>query len=164
MIRKLLFIFILPLFVPCIAQDYKPLLDDYNEWQVTHCYYGCLTDAYYTDGDTIVDGMNYKILDGYHFISRTFLLREELVAKTVYLKFLQASGNEEYLLYDFSLNVGDSIETKNPISPFPTNGGYYKVDSIISSPLVDGNHYRHFYLSQLHQILLAQQQQSGLRE
>ena len=63
------------------SQDYVPLLDDYNEWQVTNCYFGCLTDVYYTDGDTIADGHNYKILDGYHFISRTILLREEILEK-----------------------------------------------------------------------------------
>ena len=61
------------------SQDYVPLLDDYNEWQVTNCYFGCLTDVYYTDGDTITDGHHYKILDGYHFISRTILLREDIL-------------------------------------------------------------------------------------
>lgn len=147
MIRKLLFIFTLQFFSPSTAQDYKPLLDNYNEWQFTTCFYGCLTDVYYTNGDTIVDGLNYKILDGYHFISRTFLLREELASKTVYLNFVQTSGNKEYLLYDFSLNVGDSIDMKNPISPFPTDAGFYKVDSIVNQPLVGGKEYRHFYLS-----------------
>lgn len=129
------------------SQEYKPLLDVYNEWHVTNCFFGCLTDKYFTDGDTIVDGQDYKILDGFHFISRTFLLREEVADKKVYLNFVQQSGNSEYLLYDFSLNVGDSIDMKNPISPFPLNAGYYRVDSIIPRTLVDGNDYRHFYLS-----------------
>ena len=145
--KKLLLILSLSLVVPCLAQDYKPLLDNINEWHVTTCYYGCLTDIYYTDGDTIVDGKNYKILDGYHFISRTFLLREELETRKVYLNFIQTSRNEEYLLYDFSLNVGDSIDIKNPISPFPTDAGFYKVDSIDYQELADGNEYRHFNLS-----------------
>lgn len=129
------------------SQDYVPLLDDYNEWQVTNCYFGCLTDVYYTDGDTIADGHNYKILDGYHFISRTILLREEILEKKVFLNFIQATGNTEYLLYDFSLNIDDSIDMKNPISPFLENAGYYNLDSIIPRPLVNGNDYRHFYLS-----------------
>ena len=124
-----------------------PLLDDYNEWQVTNCYFGCLTDVYYTDGDTITDGHNYKILDGYHFISRTILLREDILEKKVFLNFIQATGNTEYLLYDFSLNIDDSIDMKNPISPFLENAGYYNLDSIIPRPLVNGNDYRHFYLS-----------------
>ena len=129
------------------SQDYVPLLDDYNEWQVTNCYFGCLTDVYYTDGDTITDGHNYKILDGYHFISRTILLREDILEKKVFLNFIQATGNTEYLLYDFSLNIDDSIDMKNPISPFLENAGYYNLDSIIPRALVNGNDYRHFYLS-----------------
>ena len=129
------------------SQDYVPLLDDYNEWQVTNCYFGCLTDVYYTDGDTITDGHNYKILDGYHFISRTILLREDILEKKVFLNFIQATGNTEYLLYDFSLNIDDSIDMKNPISPFLENAGYYNLDSIIPRPLVNGGDYRHFYLS-----------------
>ncbi len=145
--QKLLFILNLFLTVPCIAQDYKPLLDNYNEWQFTYCYSGCLTDMYFTNGDTLVDGKTYKVLDGYHYISRTFLLREEVESRKVYLNLVSASGNKEYLLYDFSLNVGDSIDIKNPISPFPTDGGFYKVDEIINEPLADGNEYRHFYLS-----------------
>ena len=91
------------------SQDYVPLLDDYNEWQVTNCYFGCLTDVYYTDGDTITDGHNYKILDGYHFISRTILLREDILEKKVFLNFIQATGNTEYLLYDFSLNIDELL-------------------------------------------------------
>ena len=50
-----------------IAQEYKPLLDNYNEWNLRYCYIGnpCTSDIYYTNGDTIVDGMTFKVLDGY---------------------------------------------------------------------------------------------------
>ena len=130
------------------AQAYKPLLDYYNEWNVRFCYASvCDTDIYYTNGDTIVDGMNFKVLDGYHYISRGFLLREDVTERKVYLKAILPNSINDYLLYDFSLEVGDSIDMKNPITPFPENAGYYKVDSIIPRPLVDGNNYKHFYLS-----------------
>lgn len=145
--KKLLLLYLFSCCLPIFAQDYTPLLDEYNEWHSTNCYFGCITDKYFTDGDTIVDGLDYKILDGFHFISRTFLLREEVAEKKIYLNFIQQSGNSEYLLYDFSMAVGDSIDMKNPISPFPENAGYYRLDSIIPRPLVDGNDYRHFYLS-----------------
>jgi len=144
---------VLALFFICIpliggAQEYTPMLNNYNEWNVRFCYQSlCDTDLYYTNGDTIVDGMNYKILDGYHYISRGFLLREDIEAKKVYLKAILPNGTFDYLLYDFSMEVGDSIDMKNPITPFPENAGYYKVDSIIPRPLVDGNDYNHFYLS-----------------
>lgn len=129
------------------AQDYTPLLDTVNEWQFTTCYFGCITDYYFTDGDTIVEGKNYKILDGYHFIERNLLLREEIENRKVFLNIVQESGNEEYLMYDYSLEVGDEINLYNPISPFPENAGIFKVDSIILRELVDTNLYKHFYLS-----------------
>lgn len=140
--------FLLHFSINIFSQDYKPLLDTYNEWNVRFCYAGlCDTDVYYTNGDTLVDGLNFKVLDGYHYISRGFLLREDIVSKKVYLKAILPSGIYDYLLYDFSLQVGDSIDMKNPITPFPEDAGYFKVDSIISRPLVDGNTYDHFYFS-----------------
>ena len=144
--KKLLLLCLIAFCIPMFAQEYKPLLDNYNEWHVTTCFFGCTTDRYWTDGDTIVNGIDYKILDGFHFISRTFLLREEIVERKVYLNFVNPNGGE-YLLYDFALPIGDSIDMKNPISPFPEDAGYYRVDSIIPRPLADGNEYRHFYLS-----------------
>src|SRR5690606_11767172 len=129
------------------SQSYKPLLDNLNEWHFTTCYFGCTTDVYYTDGDTIVDGKNYKILDGYHYISRTFLIREDVPTKKVYLNIVSSIFNEEFLLYDFSLNEGDIFNMKNPVSPFPQDGGAFLLDSIVEKPLVDGNEYKHFYFS-----------------
>ena len=147
--RKILFINLVLLFsINIFSQDYKPLLDTYNEWNVRFCYEGlCDTDIYYTNGDTLVDGMNFKVLDGYHYISRGFLLREDVNSKKVYLKAILPNGIYDYLLYDFSLEVGDSIDMKNPITPFPEDAGYFRVDSIIPRPLVDGNNYDHFYFS-----------------
>ncbi len=129
------------------SQAYKPLLDNLNEWHVTTCFSGCLTDVYYTDGDTIVEGKSYKILDGFHYISRTFLLREEVNNKKVFLNKVAPGQNEEFLLYDFSLNEGDTFNMRNPYSPFPRDGGAFVLDSIIERPLADGNEYRHFYFS-----------------
>lgn len=130
------------------SQNYTPLLDDRNEWQLTSCYFGCLTDVYFTDGDTIANNHTYKILDGYHYISRTFLLREEIEQQKIYLgKVNDENQIEEYLLYDFSLEEQDSIEIRNPITPFPPNSGFYKLDSIKHLPLVNGNLYKHYYLS-----------------
>lgn len=129
------------------SQEYTPLLDTFNEWHFTTCYFGCLTDVYYTDGDTLVDGVPHKILDGYHYISRTFLLKEDVAERKVYLTKVNETSNSEYLLYDFSLEEGDSIEMQNPITPFPVNGGYFTLDSIRLRPLADGEEYRHFYFS-----------------
>jgi len=145
--KKLLSILLFICCSPIFSQEYKPLLDNLNEWHLTYCYTGCYTDVYYTDGDTLVDGLDYKILDGFHYISRGFLLREDLPERKVYLNLLFNGTSTEYLLYDFSLAVGDSIDMKNPITPFPEDAGYYTLDSIVPRPLVDGNDYRHFYFT-----------------
>jgi hypothetical protein len=132
------------------SQVYKPLLDDFNEWHITSCNFGCIQDKYYTDGDTIINGTSFKILDGYHYISRTFLLREDVTEQKVYLTFIDPfTGPREWLLYDFSLQVNDVINVFNPVSPFPLNSGDFQLDSIIPRTLIDGNNYDHFYLHAL---------------
>lgn len=147
MFQKIFFLFAFIFSIQLWGQAYQPLLDDINEWHFTTCYFGCLTDVYYTDGDTIVNGNSHKILDGYHYVSRTFLLREEVENKKVFMTIVNDAGNEEYLLYDFSLDEGDEINLYNPISPFPEDAGVFVLDSIRLRELVDSNEYRHYYLS-----------------
>ena len=125
------------------------MLDHESEWQLTVCNNGCITDVYFTDGDTTYNNYNYKILNGYHYISKTFWLRENIQTQKVYLSFLQNNNRKEVLLYDFDLEIGDSIDINNPISPFVSNPGYYILDSIVSYQLNDGLFYDHFYLSSL---------------
>ncbi|WP_338409537.1 T9SS type A sorting domain-containing protein [uncultured Flavobacterium sp.] len=144
--KKLIFLALL-CFQFSNAQAYLPLLDQTNQWHFTSCNFGCLTDVYYTDGDTIVNGLNHKILDGYHYISRSFLLRENTSAKKVYLTKVNANSNPEYLLYDFSLNEGDTFNIINPLSPFPQNGGPFILDSIRMKPLLNNIDFKHFYFS-----------------
>lgn len=129
------------------AQPYIPLLDQTNQWHFTTCNFGCLTDVYYTDGDTIVNGISHKILDGFHYISRTFLLKEDVAAKKVYLTKVDPNHISEYLLYDFSLNEGETFTMLNPISPYPQNGGSFVLDSIRMKPLLNNINYKHFYFS-----------------
>lgn len=129
------------------AQNYAPLIGNSNEWQFTTCHFGCITDIYYTNGDTVVNGKSYKILDGYHYINRNVLLREDVSQKRVYITITFPQFIDDLVLYDFSLTEGDSIQMRNPMSPFPVNGGYFLLDSIRLLPLADGQDYRHFYFS-----------------
>ena len=131
------------------SQNYKEMLNKQIEWQLTVCNNGCITDIYFTDGDTSFNGYDYKILNGYHYISKTFWLRENSISQRVYISFLQNNNRKEVLLYDFDLEVGDSIDINNPISPFVSNPGYYIVDSIINKTLDNGFSHDHFYLSPL---------------
>ena len=128
------------------SQTYTPLLNQVNEWHFTTCFSGCLTDVYWTDGDTTVNGHTYKILDGFHYISRSFLIREDVQTRKVYMLINNPPAHSfEKLLYDFSIQVGDTMRMTNPISPFPENPGKFICDSIKMKQLVDSNYYRHFY-------------------
>ena len=121
------------------GQSYQEMLNHDIEWQLTSCNNGCITDVYYTDGDTLYNAFNYKILNGYHYISKTFWLRENTNDQKVFLSFLQNNIRKEVLLYDFNLSKGDSININNPISPFPANPGMYIVDSTSIIQLNDVN-------------------------
>lgn len=144
--RKLILLFFCFIHLSVFSQNYTPILDDWNEWHLTNCYFGCLTDVYYTDGDTLVNGKSYKILDGYHYINRNLLLREDVNEKRIYLTITQPQYVEDLLLYDFSLIEGDSIAMRNPLTPFPSYDGYFVLDSIRMLPQ-NGEEKKHFYFT-----------------
>ncbi len=146
--RKLTLLFVLAFANYSIAQDYTPMLAEVNEWHLTYCFNGnCSEDVYYTDGEMEVQGNVYKVLDGYHYISREFLLREEVEDGKVYLATIIGGIFREYLLYDFSLEVGDEFEMINPLTPFPENGGFFTLVDVQMIELADGDLYKHYYFS-----------------
>lgn len=130
----------------CSSQTYIPMLGQTNTWQAVSCLNGCVLDSYGTGGDTTISGFDYKILGGYHYIQGNFLIREDVSERKVYMKIL--GGHvllDEFPLYDFSLQDGDTTHVYNPISPLPEDGGLFVLDSIISRTLETGEH-RFFYL------------------
>lgn len=129
------------------SQNYTPLLNETNRWYLTTCYFGCITDSYFTAGDTLVNNKMQKILDGYHYISRTFLLHEDVEEKKVTLTKITGNRNDEFLLYDFAMHEGDTIKISNPITPFSADGGYFKLDSIRMVPNRTNYLLKYFYLS-----------------
>lgn len=127
-------------------EPYMPILGNSTSWEVVSCNWGCVSDVYHATDDTIVDGKTYKILDGYHYISRSFLLREDVNERKVYLKLTDGHVLlDEYPLYDFSLGVGDTTQVYNPISPMPEDAGAFVLDSIVPRSLLNAEH-RFFYL------------------
>ena len=127
------------------SQPYIPMLGESNSWRIVSCFGGCVENSYGTSSDTIISGYEYKVLDGFHYIEGNFLIREDVAERKVYMKLL--GGHvllDEFLLYDFSLEDGDSVHVYNPISPLPTDGGIYYLDSIVSRPLENGNHRFHY--------------------
>lgn len=147
MLQKILIFKLLFTVLNLQSQNYTPLLNETNRWYVTTCYNGCITDSYFTDGDTLVNNIMHKILDGYHYISRSFLLREDVIQKKVTLTKISGNRKDEFLLYDFAMQEGDSIRMNNPISPFPLDGGYYQLDSIRTISNINNQLLKHFYLS-----------------
>lgn len=145
--KKIIFFYYILSCLPLFGQTYIPLLDTQNEWHFTSCYEGCITDIYYTNGDTLVNNKMHKILDGYHYISRTFLLHEDLEEKKVSLTKISPTRIDEYLIYDFGLEEGATFEMKNPITPFPEEGGLFVLDSIRNVEIWLGTTRKHFYFS-----------------
>ena len=118
---------------------YRPFLEEGKVW--TYYYYNDMTGhdfckSLIVRGDTIIDNREYKRIVNAETESLDCTMREE--GKKVFVSYPNTSG--ETLLYDFSLNKGDS---------FPLDGGgegsnasslaiVVSVDTII----VDGNAYR----------------------
>jgi len=147
----LLFVFTLSVY-KTKAQSYIKLLNHYSEWHVTTCNSGCLTDSYYTIGDTLINGYHYTFLDLYHY-NKNFVIREDTFTRKVYMRLLsQPSTAKEYLLYDFSLQVNDTTTIENPGSPYPLQAGEFILDSIVSKPLITKAH-RFFYFHALDTVM-----------
>ncbi len=117
------------------AQEYFPLVDTASVWMEAYSYNGAgypegEIEQYYISGDTIVNGTEYKKL---HYSTQNFyyfgdlfeigvnysniyyhnyprhLIRENIEEKKVYYLAYTPYDSTEILLYDFSLNVGDTL-------------------------------------------------------
>ena len=100
------------------AQDYHPIVEDGKQWNVLFSYPWNppepphrYTDIYKIEGDTLVDGVPYKVM---------YATRNEDLTGWNLWGFLREtedgqvfsrrpSTSDEHLLYDFSMEVGDTI-------------------------------------------------------
>ncbi|MCC5917474.1 MAG: T9SS type A sorting domain-containing protein [Cryomorphaceae bacterium] len=87
--------------------QYLPLIEDGKEWNYRIDYgNNTYTDSMSVIGDSIIDGHLYKkVINVWASMDSLLLLREDTAARQVY--FLLDSI--EYILYDFSLELGDSV-------------------------------------------------------
>ncbi|HYV92542.1 MAG TPA: T9SS type A sorting domain-containing protein [Chitinophagales bacterium] len=151
-------------FLSTNAQQYHPLIRENTYWDVFHgdaseiCDYSG-ADRYFFEGDTSFSGVHYKIIRSYKIINvnpgpfcypyeveptSTYVssfLREDTLAKKVFIYCCGSYpfGHEE-LLYDFSLSVGDTLD-----SPYPGMGLTLVIDSIGTVTLLDGSQRKIFY-------------------
>jgi len=102
-----------------IAQTYHTLLDTNKLWNYYDTYFGPnphYTHLYRFVIDTIINEKKYYVpegtVDSVNWIKGNCFLREEDSTKRIYM----LCNNNEGLLYDFSLNTGDSVTILNTLS------------------------------------------------
>lgn len=138
------------------SQSYIPMLDSVNLWQyntsmlpvapppgpqtASACSYGnwySNSKKQYTSHDTIIDSLSYKIVreeTDFNPASCDFgYVREDTAARKVW--FRDNAGNPEVLLYDFSLQVADTIPLTFIVNGGLYTNGTYTVDSILPFPI-----------------------------
>jgi hypothetical protein len=114
------------------GQTYHPLLENGKTWNVlTLTMVDWFTSTYSIEGDTLINGYTYEKLytNGNQGSGRQYLgaIREETTDQKVY--FNDHYSTAEELLYDFSLQKGDTVAiTSNMgLKGFPLT---FKVDSV----------------------------------
>ena len=100
------------------AQDYHPIVEDGKQWNVLFSYPWSppepqhkYTDIYKIEGDTLVDGVSYKVMHTTRNENLTGwsvcgVIRETEDKQVLYRR--DGSSYDE-ILYDFSMEVGDTI-------------------------------------------------------
>lgn len=117
------------------AQTYHKLLDTnklWNYFDISFNPYPHYTHLFRLTTDTIIGGKKYCMSEGtngsLNWYKHNYFLREEDSTKRVYI----LNGNNEGLLYDFSLTTGDSVTLLNTYSGgnFPVTIHVVSIDSI----------------------------------
>lgn len=152
--KKLLLSLILLSFYSKAQTYYKTIGSNKTQWDIFFAMYGVSQaektssplapnvnyGRYVAVNDTIIAAKNYK---KYYYGANTSTvnthigyLREDTVAKKVY--YLDKTSLIEDLIFDFSLNVGDSIYLNLVPTMNPLPKGYYKVKSIQNTTIKAG--------------------------
>jgi hypothetical protein len=167
--KKLYFLLTIFLFSKTIAaQQYFPMLDSVNEWhyvgnfipvrmeqpaQIANLpcsyppYYG-QTLIEFTTHDTVINAMTYKVVnalqDGNSYSCTFGYVREDTALKKVF--FIDNVFNPEVVLYDFSMQVGNTMTINFVQSGNFFYTGVFTLDSITTVHIQAGNR-RAFHLN-----------------
>lgn len=139
------------LFKTALSQSnaYQPMLNSDAFWRIGEFSCGIfMSDIQVTSQDTSIDGQLYKIVtQNYEWDgpSHQLYIREDVNTRRVYRYSLNLQA--ELLIYDFSLNQGDSFDLAveswdNTVITYP-----HIIDSIGQVQLQNGLWYRHFFLT-----------------
>ncbi len=148
--KFLLLLFTLFVLQTVHAQPYYPMLDSVNTWRYIgngltvrphdvpdfNCSYPFMADygpsSMYTAQDTVINSKTYKVIIAAPDWSSPCTygyLREDTALRKIY--FLDVNGNPEVLLYNFSMQVGDTMTINFPYGGVLPNGLYH-LNSIVS--------------------------------
>lgn len=144
--------------------NYLPLLTEGKSWDAfrwdnNECIITPYCDGkrYWADGDTLIEGIFYKKMwaaeivstqlpvfqPPYDFSGNIFLagfMREDTMTKQVFSRRIE-SGGQEYLTYDFSLEIGDSLLVDY------VQDTYVYLDTILEITTLNGDNSRLFKFS-----------------
>lgn len=119
--RKIYSLFVLLSGSILFGQDYTPMLQENHVWSVSHYHgEGNFTDHQYRLSDETLNfnGKEYIKLYITNDNWTHVYLHENVIEKKVYL--YNPESMQEYLLYDFNLDVGDAL----PLNGFINYGGF----------------------------------------
>jgi hypothetical protein len=157
--KKLIFLFFLSVALQYSYAQYKPLPMQNAEWinygginllgcpQCTFVQY-----KYFTDGDTLINNQSYvkikkteipSLNDVSSFPTYTGAIRQDTLNKKIFVILLDSTT--ENILYDFSLQVGDTI--KSVLHTLASDCFGFNTETIVSidSIQVNGNYHRVFH-------------------
>jgi hypothetical protein len=95
------------------SQNVFPSFSDSANWSVLRCYSPpnpCYTDFYSYSYDTTFCGHTYSVVDSLDAVSQGYFRSDSL--RTYYRKSTNCA-DKEYLIYDYSVSVGDTIWVGN---------------------------------------------------
>jgi hypothetical protein len=157
--KNLLILFLLFASVQITHAQYKPLPMQNAEWyqdggiallscpSCTLVYY-----KYYTDGDTLINAQTYvkikkvevpSINDVGLFPAYTGAIRQDTLNKKIYV--VLSDSTTEHILYDFSLQVGDTINSVLHTLTAGCLGFNTETIYLIDTIQVNGNDHRVFH-------------------
>lgn len=110
------------------AQNYESIFgNESTQWNMTiGNLWGMGSTEHAVSGDTLINGKEYKIIDGYNTYEEYFgFLREDSAIGKVW--YCNSVNTTEILIMDMNLDVGDSMYIGGNWNP---HTGHYKVDSV----------------------------------
>lgn len=122
--KKRLFFLSLVIALVVNAMAYQPMLVDGRVWTVVYgpgCFDWYDTVMYKIDGDTIIDAVTYKrcSIGSGDVWTDVCYLREDVEKQQVWKRMVNYFTDE--LLYDFTLNVGDTLNDRSRICEHVTS-------------------------------------------